>query len=187
MASLRERNKIRAMRELQELALDLFDKSGFDTVTVGDIATAGGVSPSTIYRYFGTKERLVVWDRSDRDITTELRKRLGNQEPVTAVRDSLLAAFGDIADPKALLRRVQFIYTTPQVHTAAIEQELTDQAELAAAFAAVGGRKRPNLEDSVYAGACMAALGAAIEHWQAEDGRRHLPDLIAEAFAALGN
>ena len=66
-----------------------------------------------------------------------------------------------------------------------MEQELAAEAELAAAFAAVGGRKQPNLEDSVYAGACMAALSAAIEHWQSKDGKRQLSELIAQAFQAL--
>ena len=185
MAGLRERNKIRTMRELQQLALDMFTREGFEAVTVEDLAAAGGVSPSTIYRYFGTKERLVVWDETDRDITIELTRRLGKQEPKSAVRDALIAAFEDLEDSSALLRRVQFIYDTPQVHAAAVQQDLTDQAELAAAFATVGRRKKPSLEDSVHAGACMAALGAAIEHWQANDGRRPLPRLIAEAFDAL--
>ena len=174
------------MRELQELALGLFIERGFDSVTVEDVGAAGGVSSSTIYRYFRTKEGLVVWDETDRDITIELTRRLGKQKPISAVRDSLIAAFADIADPTPLLRRVQFIYATPQVHAAAVEQQLTDQAELAEAFASVAGRKRPNLEDSVHAGACMAALGAAIEHWQAEDGKHELPALIAAAFDALG-
>lgn len=187
MTGLRERNRIRAMRELQTLALELFTKEGFDQVTVEDIAAAGGVSPSTIYRYFGTKERLVVWDENDREITVALTRRLGKDEPMTAVRDSLISAFSDIADSEALLRRVQFIYATPQVHAAAVERQLTDQADLAAAFAAVAGRSQPNLEDGVYAGACMAALSAAIEHWQSEDGRNPLPDLIGRAFAALGS
>ena len=185
MTGLRERNKIRAMRELQTVALDLFTKEGFDRVTVEDIAAAGGVSPSTIYRYFGTKERLVVWDENDRDITVELTQRLGTDDPMTAVRDSLIAAFSNVADSNALLRRVQFIYATPQVHAAAVEQELTDQADLAAALAVVAGRSQPSLEDSVTARACMAALSAAIEHWQGEDGRQPLPDLITQAFRVL--
>lgn len=185
MAGLRERNKIRAMRELQAVALDLFTEEGFDAVTVEDVAAAGAVSPSTIYRYFGNKERLVVWDEADRDITVELTQRLGKQEPMLAVRDSLIAAFADIDDEAPLLRRVRFIYATPQVHAAAVEQELADEAKLAAAFAAAGGRRQPNLEDSVYAGACMAALGAAIEHWQSTDGKHQLPELIAQAFGTL--
>ena len=185
MVSLRERNKTRTMRELQGSALDLFVERGFDQVTVEDVAAAGGVSPSTIYRYFGTKERIVIWDEADRNITAELTRRLGRQPPMEAVRDSLIATFADIANLSRLLRRVQFIYATPQVHAAAVEQQLADQAELAAAFATASGRKQPSLEDSVLAGACTAALGAAVEHWQAGDGRASLPELITEAFEAL--
>ena len=46
-------------------ALDLFDERGFAAVKIDDIAAAAGVSPSSIYRYFGTKEGLLVADEFD--------------------------------------------------------------------------------------------------------------------------
>ncbi len=173
------------MRELQSLALDLFSERGFDAVTVEEIAAAGGVSPSTVYRYFKTKEQLVTWDEADRDVTAELTKRLGKQPPVAAFRDSLIAAFSEAETLDALRRRVRFVYANPQVHAAAIEQDLTNRVELAAGFAAVAGRKSPSLEDDTLAGACMAALDAAVGHWVAADNDESLEDLITQAFAAL--
>ena len=62
---LRERWRINAMRTIQERALDLFDARGFDAVTIEEIAAAAEVSPSSVYRYFGTKEGLVVADEFD--------------------------------------------------------------------------------------------------------------------------
>lgn len=183
--SLRQRNRIRAMRELQEIALDRFEREGFDTVTVDQVAADAGVSPSTVYRYFGTKEGIVVWDEVDRDIDAQLVARLGKQPPIEAFRDSLIATFSDDEANQALLRRVRFMYATPQIHAAAIEAELEDQEELATSFALVGGRKRPSVADDVLAATCMAALGVAINHWQESEGKSKLSQLIAEAFAAL--
>ena len=53
------------MRTIQEQALDLFDERGFDAVTIEEIAAAAEVSPSSVYRYFGTKEGLIVADEFD--------------------------------------------------------------------------------------------------------------------------
>ena len=64
------------MRDLQELALGMFESQGFDSVTVEDVAASGGVSASTIYRYFGTKERLITWDETDNDLEADVRKLL---------------------------------------------------------------------------------------------------------------
>jgi len=59
---LRERKRLAAMRRVQEVALDLFDARGFESVSIEEIARAAEVSPSSIYRYFGTKEQIVLYD-----------------------------------------------------------------------------------------------------------------------------
>ena len=53
------------MRTIQEKALDLFDERGSNAVTMEEIAAAAEVSPSSVYRYFGTKEGLIVADEFD--------------------------------------------------------------------------------------------------------------------------
>ena len=53
------------MRHVQSVAIDLFERHGFGKVTIEQIARAADVSPSSIYRHFGTKEQLVLWDEYD--------------------------------------------------------------------------------------------------------------------------
>jgi len=185
MATLRERNRNRAMRELQELALDMFEDDGFDAVTVEDIAAAGGVSASTIYRYFGTKERLVAWEEDNKELTKDLVRRLASTPPIQAFRDALITTLRNEEANRPLLRRVRFLFANPQVHAAAIEQDLRDQAELADGFAQVADRRTPSLEDKTQAAVCMAALDAAVEEWQRAENNHSLTDLIARAFAAI--
>lgn len=43
-----------------ETALTLFDQKGFDRVTVDEIASASGISRRSLFRYFATKEDIVV-------------------------------------------------------------------------------------------------------------------------------
>ena len=62
---LGERKRRSAMRRVQEAGLGLFEARGFENVTVEEIAEAAEVSASSIYRYFGTKEMVVLYDDLD--------------------------------------------------------------------------------------------------------------------------
>src|SRR6188768_168311 len=85
---LRERWRVDAMRTIQDRALDLFDERGFAAVTIEQVAAAAEVSPSTVYRLFGTKEGLLVADEFDVMSEDALRDFLDVDDPV----GSLLAA-----------------------------------------------------------------------------------------------
>ncbi|MGB0953466.1 MAG: TetR family transcriptional regulator [Planctomycetota bacterium] len=179
--TLRQRNRLEAMRRLQVVALNLFEERGFDDVTMQDVAQTGGVSESTLYRYFGTKEALILWDEFDPD--AEIVRRFHFQPPAAAFRDALIVTFTTQADLGLFLRRVQFIFRTAPIHAAAIEQQFEERDELAQAFAEVRGSKIRGLEDDVLAGACMTALDGAFNHWQLSDGQENLATLIEKAFA----
>ncbi|MDN6487490.1 MAG: TetR/AcrR family transcriptional regulator, partial [Ancrocorticia sp.] len=62
---LRERKRRATIQSIQETALDLFDERGFGQVSVEEIAAAADVSPSSVYRYFGTKEGIILADQFD--------------------------------------------------------------------------------------------------------------------------
>lgn len=180
--SLRARNRLAAMRRIQECALRLFEQSGFEAISIEEIASVAEVSPSTVYRYFGTKEGIVVWEREDQSIEAEFLARLKQLPPAAAFRDALIATLGASNDASFLLRRVRFIYATPQVHAAAIERDFSDRDELAIGFAKLRRSRKPQLQDQVLAAICMAALDAALQAWQQANGKKKLAALLKEAF-----
>jgi AcrR family transcriptional regulator len=58
VASKSERTRAR----LQQVAVDMFAERGFDGVTVAEIAEAAGVTQMTFFRYFLTKEQVLLDD-----------------------------------------------------------------------------------------------------------------------------
>lgn len=54
------RTRQAAFAEIAEVAMDLFLEKGFEATTFDDIAAAAGISRRSLFRYFGTKEDIVL-------------------------------------------------------------------------------------------------------------------------------
>jgi AcrR family transcriptional regulator len=57
---VRERTRRAVRDELAELAKELFVEKGYDETTIDDLAAAAGMSKRTFFRYFASKEELIV-------------------------------------------------------------------------------------------------------------------------------
>jgi AcrR family transcriptional regulator len=58
--SLRERTRRAVAKEIGDAALALFVERGYEATTIDDIAAAVGMSQRSVFRYFATKEDIVV-------------------------------------------------------------------------------------------------------------------------------
>ncbi|MFZ3474171.1 TetR/AcrR family transcriptional regulator [Streptomyces sp. 4.24] len=94
---LRENKKLRTRQQLAATALELFLERGFDAVSVADIAAAAEVSKPTLFRYFPSKEDLVLDRFADHqdEAARVVRDRAAGQTPVAAVRAHFLAALAE--------------------------------------------------------------------------------------------
>jgi AcrR family transcriptional regulator len=185
-ASRRDRKRYEAMRRVQQRAVELFTARGFGAVTVEEIAEAADVSPVSVYRWFGTKEGVVLWDDYDPGIFAAIARRLEDQPPLEAVRDAVVAELDAVydADRALVLARTQLIHREPALLAASMLNLRGMQAALADLFAQadVGDDA---LTRTVVAGVATAVLAAAVDAWQAEDGRTPLATFVSAGFAAL--
>lgn len=74
MPDLRERRRRETRHEISLAALDLFEQRGVAATTVDEIAKAAGVSASTFFRQFKTKEESIL--QGDLDIETDIEQWL---------------------------------------------------------------------------------------------------------------
>src|SRR2546429_4905035 len=95
---LRERKKARTRASIREHALRLFREQGYQHTTVEQIAEAAEVSPSTFFRYYPTKEDVVLQDGLDLVWFEALRAQPPELGPIAALRASLREAFAAIPE-----------------------------------------------------------------------------------------
>ncbi len=183
---LRERRRVADMKRVQLRAVELFGAAGFDAVSVEEVAEAAGVSPVSIYRWFGTKERLVLWDDYDPGLLAAVAERLADREPLEAVRDAVTAELSAMYDHERelVLARTKLVFREPSLLAVALRDTWMLQEALVELFSRedVPGDGSAH---RVLAGAAVGVLTAAIEAWQREDGRWPLAEHVEAGFEVL--
>jgi AcrR family transcriptional regulator len=117
VSGLRERKKAKTKIAIQEHAVRLFRAQGYAATTVEQIAEAAEVSPSTVFRYFPTKEELVTTDELDPVIFAAFEEQPPELGLVQAWRGAMHAVFDRLtAEEMATEReRMQLILSVPEL------------------------------------------------------------------------
>lgn len=183
----REEKKARTRRTIQDHAMRLFLKNGFDATTVEQIAAAAGVSHMTFFRYFPTKEDVVDYDDYDQTLAARIAQRPSDEPALEMIRQALTSdqSLTDPAERAAMLTRMRLVLSTPALHGRSWAHKNADEHLIAHALATHPGHDADALQTRVIAAAAVAALTTAIQTWAEHDGQPDLRDLINEAFSAL--
>lgn len=183
---LRERKRRAAMDRIQQTALDLFDERGFAQVSVEEIASAAEVSPSSVYRYFGTKEGIILSDEFDFLSDDEVAEVFDLNDIVGSIRD-MVARFDLSSDkgPNAgslAERRISYFFDEPTVRRAAYETLANAATRIAQALAERGILEAPQAH--IAASALTFAYFAALEEWH-RDRKTPIADALQQALDTL--
>jgi AcrR family transcriptional regulator len=183
---LRQLKKLEAMRHVQLTALAMFEAHGFDAVTIEDVAKAALVSAPTIYRHFGTKEGLVLWDEYDPILLRSIGERLRKDALGDAIREAIVRPLDRIyaAEASRMLRRIRLVEAHAGLRAAVASNLRVLRSEMARIFVSSGVCRDP-LEADVIAGATTTALEIAIEHWAQAGGKWPLRRFIERSLRLL--
>jgi AcrR family transcriptional regulator len=183
---LRERKKVRLRRAIQAAALRLFETQGYEHTTVEQIAEAAETSTTTFYRYFPTKEDVVLDNDASPLFEVTVAARPAD-EPLTATIRAAMAAVvaAAEADRDLTLTRMRLIATVPALEARYAGQERRSIDYLARFLATRTGRPADDYQLELIAFVLAGVLFTASRRWVADHGLTQLPALVDQALTTI--
>ncbi|MFI2763623.1 TetR family transcriptional regulator [Streptomyces echinatus] len=182
---LRERKKQKTRERVRREAYRLFTEQGYEATTVDQIADAAEISSSTFFRYFPTKEDVVIQDEYDPALAEAVRARPTGEPIVDAILGSLKGSLGAMLqqDRESLLLRTRLTLNDPALRARNVAEQERSERAMAEVIAERTGREATDLEVRCAAAALIAVFTTLVRHWVEGDGKedlaalyeRHLP------------
>ncbi|HEX9088047.1 MAG TPA: helix-turn-helix domain-containing protein [Arthrobacter sp.] len=142
-------------------AIGLLARQGYDATSVDDLADAAGMSRSTFFRKFGSKEDVVFADheRILRQVTDRLAETM--QEPLAAIEDAALLVFNHhLRNRETSRARYELMQAVPALR----DRELVTSYRYERAFLQHLLDKLPDAEHREYKAVSFAAAAVAVHN-----------------------
>lgn len=189
--TLRERTRQAVQADIAATAMRLFLERGFDATTMEQIATAVGISRRSLFRYFATKEDIVVGDLVERGrrVQVALESRPPGEGPWDALRAALETMAREPAYSTEWASKVfRMLAETPSLRARQLEKRLQwlemlvpdIERRLGVAPGSTGDPRAPAIVSSA-----LACLDVAVEAWTRGGGESSIEDLYDAAVAAV--
>ncbi|MGW1271578.1 TetR/AcrR family transcriptional regulator [Streptomyces sp. NPDC002491] len=186
---LRERKKIKTREAIRTATYALIREQGYDATTIDQIAERAEVSPSTVFRYFPTKEDIVLTDEYDQVLLEELRVRPADEPWTESIRQVMLAAArtGVEDDVEVARLRTDLLVQAPAVRSRMMESMSVTGRLLCVAIAERTGLDPESLEVRVHAMSLIGGLMEASMYWAENGHRGDFPALLDRALDVLAH
>lgn len=179
------RNAVRT--QIAAVAVDLFAQHGFDSVTIEQVAEAAGSSVRSIYRYFPTKEDLVVGVPEDQGavVRQALEARPVDEPPMVSLHRAYAEHLGHREHTDRDKAALRLLEESPALRARNLQKHML-WAELLSPVIEQrlhGGSRM--LRAKALVDASLAAFTLALSAWAAEGEERPILDLLALVFREL--
>ena len=158
--TLRERKKLKTREAIRREAFRLFDENGYANTTVEQIADAAEVSPSTFFRYFPSKESVLLADDMDPIMLEALERQPRELSPMAAIRRAAEETFATMSEDQWEVERTRqrLIFSIPEIKSAMYDEYSRTIRIFTEALSRRLGRDRDDFELRAFAGALTGAL-----------------------------
>ena len=163
---LRDRKKIHTRKVIRNEAMRLIEENGYANTTVEQIAEAAEVSPSTFFRYFPSKEMVLMANDLDLVTIEALARQPADMPSLQAFRRALEITMETLsADEWRFERsRIRMVLSIPELKAAQFDEYRSTVAALTAADCRRTGREPDDFEVRVFVGALAGGLMAVLDH-----------------------
>ena len=160
---LRERKKQRTRRTVRSEAMKLFQRQGYAATTVEQIAEAADISPSTFFRYFPSKEQLVLVDDVDPIMIRAVESQPPELSPLAAFRSAIHDTFEQLSPQEWEFEqdRMRLIYDEPELRSVIMRETERNVDMIAGLLARRIGRTADDFEVRAFCGALIGAMMTA--------------------------
>jgi AcrR family transcriptional regulator len=183
---LRERKKARTRAAIRQHALRLFGEQGYGETTVEQIAAAAEVSPSTFFRYFPSKEDVVLQDDFDPIAIEKFEAQPAELSPVAALRAAMREAMEEASAEEVEQWRDlnRLAASVPELRSRLLEEFVRSVRMAAGLIAKRVGRDPDDFAVRTLAGA-LVGVGMSVMITATEDPEADIVALMDAALALL--
>ena len=187
MAGLREQKKLMVKQDILATALMLFEKNGYYQTTVEQIAEAATVSTTTFYRYFASKEDIILFDDYDAVVDRAFGRRPADEPLAVVVRHAVTDCLDIVLEPDRdeVLARLRWIFSIPEMRTGFARQRSDSVAAFGRALAERTGRDLGDYQIRLAAAVLTEVVAEAIHYWADQNGNPELRDLVGPAVEGI--
>jgi AcrR family transcriptional regulator len=187
--TLQERKQELVRAELFNAAWQLFGERGYEATTVAEIAAAAGVSRRTFFRYYASKEDVLIetTDELAESMLAAMEARPVDEAPLVSIERALVPVLESrIADAERLHTIIRLLRESRTLRRAMLERHALLEERLAVHFAGrLGTDTAKDSTPAMLAFVARAMLDTAFN--VAYDlGRTDVAALVDELFNRLG-
>jgi AcrR family transcriptional regulator len=163
---LRDRKKIQTRRAIRNEAMRLIEENGYANTTVEQIAEAAEVSPSTFFRYFPSKEMVLMANDLDLVTVEALERQPADLPSLQAFRRALEITMATLSEDEWRFERarLRMVLSIPELKAAQFDEYRRTVALLTEADCRRTGREPDDFEVRVFVGALAGGLMAVLDH-----------------------
>jgi AcrR family transcriptional regulator len=162
---LRDRKKIQTRSLIRNEAMRLIKENGYANTTVEQIAEAAEVSPSTFFRYFPSKEMVLIANDLDLVTVEALERQPADMASLQAFRRALEITMATLSEDEWRFERarLKMVLSIPELRAAQFDAYRRTVAMLTEADCGRTGREPDDFEVRVFVGALAGGLMAVLD------------------------
>jgi AcrR family transcriptional regulator len=189
--TLRERRKLETRRLLEEEARRLFARHGFRGTSIDQIAAAAGVSRTTFFRYFPSKEAVVFARQQEgaADFARLLSQRPPEENPLRAFEEAVVELArrneSDGLEKQRALELWALYAANPELRARLTENMHSWVDQMARVLARRDGLEEPAPRHVIASVVSIELLQQVNEEWQRANGELPAEELIRARFRIL--